>query len=204
MRISPLLGSSSFRSSLMHVDLPQPVGPTRKTNSPRPMRSEKRSIATEPPSYTFVTSSSSTTGMSGSRRRRLRTRSASRDVPAVGMRTVSSTGRSAKLRKLQGLLQRRRARSQALERVSAGNTPAREEVAFALRHRDELELPGLDQVPPGDDRQRRRAAAQLGAQRQEQLVDEPGGEQERVERGAALAEDRAHTVVGAQRCHEPS
>ena len=39
---SPSLGSSSFISRRMQVDLPQPVGPTRKTNSPRPMLIEAR------------------------------------------------------------------------------------------------------------------------------------------------------------------
>ena len=38
--ISPRLGSSSFISRRMQVDLPQPVGPTRNTNSPRPIRIE--------------------------------------------------------------------------------------------------------------------------------------------------------------------
>jgi hypothetical protein len=46
----------------MHVDFPQPVGPTRKTKSPRPIRIDTRSRPTLPPSYTFVTSSNSTTG----------------------------------------------------------------------------------------------------------------------------------------------
>ena len=50
MTISPLLGSSSFISSRMQVDLPQPVGPTRNTNSPRPIVIEARSSPTEPPS----------------------------------------------------------------------------------------------------------------------------------------------------------
>src|ERR687895_112104 len=48
----------------MQVDLPQPVGPTRKTNSPRPIFIDARSSPTEPPSYTIVTSSISTTGTS--------------------------------------------------------------------------------------------------------------------------------------------
>src|SRR3954447_16582740 len=64
MRISPSCASSSFISSRMQVDLPQPVGPTRKTNSPRPIRSETRSTPTEPPSYSLVTSRNSTTGTS--------------------------------------------------------------------------------------------------------------------------------------------
>ena len=50
IEISPLLGSSSFIIRRMQVDLPQPVGPTRKTNSPRPMRIEAACTATEPPS----------------------------------------------------------------------------------------------------------------------------------------------------------
>src|SRR5918994_2697875 len=48
----------------MQVDLPQPVGPTRKTNSPRPIFMDARTSPTEPPSYTIVTSSISTTGTS--------------------------------------------------------------------------------------------------------------------------------------------
>ena len=36
--------------SRMQVDLPQPVGPTRKTNSPRPIRMLADCTATDPPS----------------------------------------------------------------------------------------------------------------------------------------------------------
>ncbi len=50
IRISPALASSSFWSRRMAVDLPQPVGPTRNTNSPRPIFIEARSSPTEPPS----------------------------------------------------------------------------------------------------------------------------------------------------------
>ena len=50
MKISPASASSSFISRRTQVDLPQPVGPTRKTNSPRPMRMEADWTATEPPS----------------------------------------------------------------------------------------------------------------------------------------------------------
>src|SRR6059058_6221601 len=64
MRISPSCASISFIRSRMQVDLPQPVGPTRKTNSPRPIRIEMWSTPTEPPSYSFVTSRNSTTGTS--------------------------------------------------------------------------------------------------------------------------------------------
>src|SRR4051812_44122771 len=64
MRISPSCASISFISRRMQVDLPQPVGPTRKTNSPRPIRSDTRSTPTEPPSYSLVTSRNSTTGTS--------------------------------------------------------------------------------------------------------------------------------------------
>src|SRR4051794_21187280 len=64
IRISPSCASISFISRRMHVDLPQPVGPTRKTNSPRPIRSDTRSTPTEPPSYSLVTSRNSTTGTS--------------------------------------------------------------------------------------------------------------------------------------------
>src|SRR3954454_11462676 len=64
IRISPSCASISFISRRMQVDLPQPVGPTRKTNSPRPIRSETRSTPTEPPSYSLVTSRNSTTGTS--------------------------------------------------------------------------------------------------------------------------------------------
>ena len=41
--------SSSRISILIRVDLPQPVGPTRKTNSPRPIARETRSSAMWPP-----------------------------------------------------------------------------------------------------------------------------------------------------------
>ena len=50
IRISPAEASSSFCSRRMQVDLPQPVGPTRKTNSPRPILIDARSSPTEPPS----------------------------------------------------------------------------------------------------------------------------------------------------------
>src|SRR3954452_14319697 len=64
MRISPSWASISFIRRRMQVDLPQPVGPTRKTNSPRPIRNETRSTPTEPPSYSLLTSRNSTTGTS--------------------------------------------------------------------------------------------------------------------------------------------
>src|SRR5437763_6475289 len=62
IEMRPSEGSISFISRRMQVDLPQPVGPTRNTKSPRPIRIDTRSSPTDPPSYTFVTSSNSTTG----------------------------------------------------------------------------------------------------------------------------------------------
>ena len=47
-------------------------------------------------------------------------------------------------------------------------------------------------APPGE----------LGIEREEELVHEPGGEQVRVERRASLAEDRAHAVLLAQAGHQ--
>ena len=45
----PSVGASSRISILIRVDLPHPVGPTRKTNSPRLIASETRSSAMWPP-----------------------------------------------------------------------------------------------------------------------------------------------------------
>ena len=39
-KISPFVGSSSFRSSRIIVDLPEPDGPTMNTNSPLPISRE--------------------------------------------------------------------------------------------------------------------------------------------------------------------
>src|ERR671918_246327 len=182
MLISPLLGSSSFISSRMQVDLPQPVGPTRKTNSPRPIRIEAPSRPTEPPSYTFVTSRNSTTGtpVVGALRR-------SGSVLAVAMRrSISSDARRETLR-VQGFLH---------------HAPAREEVAAALGDRDELQLRRLHQFASGDDREGRCAAGELRVQGQEELVHEAGREEVCVERGTALAQHRADAVVLAEAGHE--
>src|SRR5918992_5525880 len=182
MLISPLVGSSSFMSSRMQVDLPQPVGPTRKTNSPRPMRIEAPSRPTEPPSYTFVTSRNSTTGtpVRGARRR-------SGCVLAVAMRrSISSDARRETLR-VQGFLH---------------HAPAREEIAAALGDGYQLELGRLHQLATRDDREGGRACGELRVQGEEELVDEAGGEQVRVERGAALAQHRADLVVLAQTGHQ--
>jgi hypothetical protein len=45
----PSVAASSRISILISVDLPQPVGPTRKTNSPRPIDRLTRSSAMCPP-----------------------------------------------------------------------------------------------------------------------------------------------------------
>ena len=47
--IEPAAGSTSRISILIRVDLPQPVGPTTKANSPRWIEAETRSSATWPP-----------------------------------------------------------------------------------------------------------------------------------------------------------
>ena len=49
IRTSPLAGSTSRISILISVDLPQPVGPTTKANSPRSSAKETRSTPTWPP-----------------------------------------------------------------------------------------------------------------------------------------------------------
>ena len=49
IRTLPSVASSSRISSLISVDLPHPVGPTRKANSPRLIASETRSSAMWPP-----------------------------------------------------------------------------------------------------------------------------------------------------------
>src|SRR5918999_4417679 len=182
MSISPLVGSSSFISSRMQVDLPQPVGPTRKTNSPRPMRIVAPSRPTEPPSYTFVTSRNSTTGTPvwGARRR-------SGSVRAVAMRrSISNDARRETLR-VQAFLH---------------HAPAREEIAAALGDGHRLELGRLHQLATRDDREGGGASGELRVQGEKELVDEAGGEQVRVERGAALAQNRADPVVIAEAGHQ--
>ena len=54
--IWPDVGTISPVSSLMIVDLPLPLGPTKKTNSPSSMRSEMPFKAVVPLSYSFTTS----------------------------------------------------------------------------------------------------------------------------------------------------
>ena len=49
IRTLPSVASSSRIRILIRVDLPQPVGPTRKANSPRLIASETRSSAMWPP-----------------------------------------------------------------------------------------------------------------------------------------------------------
>src|ERR1051326_6835186 len=53
----PDVTSNSFRSSLMNVDLPDPDGPTRNTNSPLSIWSETSSRPNTPPWYDLVTPS---------------------------------------------------------------------------------------------------------------------------------------------------
>src|SRR5436190_9909836 len=50
----PEVGSISFKRSLMKVDLPEPDGPTRKTNSPLSICTETSSRPTIDGSYIFV------------------------------------------------------------------------------------------------------------------------------------------------------
>ena len=54
--ICPSVGVISPVSSLMIVDFPLPLGPTRKTNSPSSMRKEMPLSAAVPVSYSFTTS----------------------------------------------------------------------------------------------------------------------------------------------------
>src|SRR3954453_14534096 len=57
-KIRPVLGSSCLFSSWIIVDLPDPDGPTRKTNSPFWMSAFASRRATTSPLYTFETFSS--------------------------------------------------------------------------------------------------------------------------------------------------
>src|SRR4051812_25522392 len=59
--IVPALGSSSLSSRRMSVDLPEPVEPTRNTNSPRRTLKLASLSATSPPSYFLLTPRNSTT-----------------------------------------------------------------------------------------------------------------------------------------------
>ena len=65
-RTRPALGSTSPVSSLMMVDLPEPEGPTRKTNSPGSIRREIPRMALVPLSYSISTSFNSMRALSDS------------------------------------------------------------------------------------------------------------------------------------------
>src|SRR4051794_14346270 len=86
--------------------------------------------------------------------------------------------------------------------AACAKPPPRVELAVGLRDRDQGGLGRLHQLPPGDDRERARAAEDLRVEGQEQFVDETRGEQMRVERRASLAEHRAHAVVLVEIGHE--
>src|SRR4051794_5960394 len=178
IRISPSCASISFISRRMQVDLPQPVGPTRKTNSPRPIRIEIRATPTEPPSWSFVTSRNSTTGTSR--------RGFGFSAAVFSLVITGSAGyRDSVPRRFFLGLQR------TLQAV------APEEGPIVLGRRDELRRERLGQRVAGQDRERR-AASELRGGTEEQLVDEPLAHERLVEARPALAEDRAHTVLGAQ------
>src|SRR3954470_8746459 len=152
MRISPPCASSSFIRSRMQVDLPQPVGPTRKTNSPRPIRIEMRSTPTEPPSYSLVTSRNSTTGTS---RRGFGFRAGAFSLVRAGIAGYRNSGSAPLFLALQRTLQA---------------VPA-EQVALVLEQPDELARDGLGEriaLQNGE----RRPARELGRHREEQLVHE--------------------------------
>src|SRR4051794_22077876 len=51
----PAVATSSRSNSLRKVDLPDPEGPTRKTNSPLTISSERSRMATTSPLYVLVT-----------------------------------------------------------------------------------------------------------------------------------------------------
>ncbi len=56
----PVVGSSSPARTLSVVDFPQPLGPTRTTNSPSEISRVKSERATELESYVFPTDSNLT------------------------------------------------------------------------------------------------------------------------------------------------
>src|SRR3954451_2534036 len=138
MRISPSCASSSFMRSRMQVDLPQPVGPTRKKNSPRPIRSDTRSTPTEPPSYSLVTSRNSTTGTS---RRGFGFSAAVFSLVITGIAGYRDTESRAVCLGLQRTLQ----------------PVAPEQVPVVLEQREELERKRLAQRIAGHHRQGRPA-----------------------------------------------
>src|SRR3954451_2880602 len=152
MRISPSCASSSFIRRRMQVDLPQPVGPTRKANSPRPIRSDTRSTPTEPPSYSFVTSRNSTTGTS---RRGFGFRAGVFSLVMTGIAGYRDTGSIALCLGLQRTLQ----------------AVAPEQRALVLDQPHELRGERLGERVPGEDRERR-ATGELGRETEEQLVHE--------------------------------
>src|SRR4051794_22508572 len=172
IRISPSCASSSFISSRMQVDLPQPVGPTRKTNSPRPIRIETRSTPTEPPSYSLVTSRNSTTGTS---RRGFGFRAGAFSLVRAGIAGYRNSGSAPLFLALQRTLQ----------------AVAPEQVRLVLEQEDELGLEGLGKRVALHDGERR-TARQLRCETEEQLVGEPLAEKRLVQAGAALAQDRTH------------
>src|SRR3954468_6167447 len=167
IRISPSCASISFISRRMQVDLPHPVGPTRKTNSPRPMRIDTRSTPTEPPSYSLVTSRNSTTGTS---RRGFGFRAGVFSLVITGIAGYRNSGSRALFLALQRSLQ----------------AVAPEQVAVVLEQRDELARDRRGEriaLQHGE----RGAARELRRYRQEQLVDESLADERRVQVRPALA-----------------
>src|SRR4051794_12494106 len=172
IRISPSCASISFISRRMQVDLPQPVGPTRKTNSPRPIRSETRSTPTEPPSYSFVTSRNSTTGTS---RRGFGFSAGVFSLVRAGIAGYRDSAPRPFFLGLQRTLQ----------------AIAPEQMPFVLEQPHELAGNWLVDRVAGEDRERR-PARQLRREREEQLVHQPLAHERLVQARAALAQDRAN------------
>src|SRR3954453_19163915 len=166
IRISPSCASISFISRRMQVDLPQPVGPTRKTNSPRPIRSETRSTPTEPPSYSFVTSRNSTTGTS---RRGFGVRAGVFSLVRAGIAGYRDSAPRPFFLGLQRTLQ----------------AIAAEQMSFVLEQRDERARDRLVHGIAGEDRERR-PAGELRRYREEQLVHEALADERLVQARPAL------------------
>src|SRR3954451_18905638 len=94
----PRFGGTSCSRSLMIVDLPEPEGPMKKTNSPFSMSTETSSReGRDAFGYVFVTWSSRITGGESTRcdRRAKYTRCVMRDLPGMRTRTVDLSRRAA-------------------------------------------------------------------------------------------------------------
>ena len=140
----------------MQVDLPQPVGPTRNTNSPRPIRIETPSSA----HGTAVVDLGDVLELDD-RHVGATGLPARRGVRRFGVNGIHPTRILSEKPCVETPVQPscvHLANTCWLSRGSCTLRAAREEVSAALGERHQLELRGLDELPSGHDRERRGAA----------------------------------------------